>query len=67
MDRQYRMLVDGELVNGVMAFDVVNPATAEAFAKCPKADELLIDRAVVAAKRAFPAWAAKPLEERGCR
>jgi len=64
MDRQYRMLVDGELVNGVMAFDVVNPATAEAFAKCPKADELLIDRAVVAAKRAFPAWAAKPLEER---
>lgn len=64
MGHQFRMLVDGELVDGASGFDVLNPATAEVFARCPKADEALIDRAVAAAKRAFPAWAAKPIEER---
>ncbi|MEG3146316.1 aldehyde dehydrogenase family protein [Sphingomonas sp. RT2P30] len=64
MEHQFRMLVDGQLVDGASSFDVVNPATAEAFARCPKADEALIDRAVAAAKKAFPAWAAKPIEER---
>ncbi|CAN5322162.1 aldehyde dehydrogenase family protein [soil metagenome] len=64
MEHQFRMLVDGQLVDGASSFDVVNPATAQAFARCPKADEALIDRAVAAAKKAFPAWAAKPIEER---
>lgn len=32
MDRDYRMLIDGELVEGVTQFDVVNPATAAPFA-----------------------------------
>ncbi len=64
MEHQFRMLVDGQLVDGASSFDVVNPATAEAFARCPKADEALIDRAVAAAKKAFPAWAATPIEER---
>jgi len=64
MDRQFRMLVDGALIDGASSFDVVNPATGESFAQCPKADAALIDRAVAAAKAAFPAWAAKPIEER---
>jgi len=64
MDYQFRMLVDGELVDGPRSFDVVNPATAKVFARCPKADEALIDRAVAAAKRAFPAWAANTIEDR---
>ncbi|MCI4592430.1 aldehyde dehydrogenase family protein [Sphingobium sp. BYY-5] len=64
MDREYRMLIDGELVPGVSQFDVVNPATAESFASCPKADEALLERAIAAAKRAQPAWAAVPVEER---
>jgi len=64
MDREYRMLVDGELVGSSTAFDVVNPATAESFARCPKADEALVHRAVAAAKRAFPAWSATPIEQR---
>jgi acyl-CoA reductase-like NAD-dependent aldehyde dehydrogenase len=64
MDHQFRMLIDGELVDGSSSFDVLNPATAEAFTRCPKADAALIDRAVAAAKRAFPAWAARPVEER---
>ena len=64
MDRQFKMLVGGELVDGASSFDVINPATGESFAQCPKADAALIDRAVAAAKQAFPAWAARPIEER---
>lgn len=64
MDHEYAMLIDGELVPGVSTFDVVNPATAQPFAACPKADEALLERAVAAAKRAQPGWAATPVEER---
>ena len=64
MDHEYRMLIDGQLVPGVSLFDVVNPATAEPFASCPKADEALLERAVAAAKKAQPGWAATPVGER---
>ena len=64
MDREYHMLVDGELVAGTTMFEVINPATAESFALCPKADEAMVERAVAAAKRAFPAWSATAIEER---
>lgn len=64
LEREYRMLVDGELVGGSSAFDVINPATAESFAQCPKADEGMVESAVAAAKRAFPAWSATPIEDR---
>ena len=64
MDRQYFLLVDGQAHPGVSTFDVVNPATGEAFAQCPKADAALLDAAVAAAAQAFPAWSATPADER---
>lgn len=64
MNRDFRLLIDGEAIAGASTFDVVNPATGAAFAQCPKADAALVDRAVAAAKRAFPSWAATPIEER---
>ncbi|MES2172591.1 MAG: aldehyde dehydrogenase family protein [Pseudomonadota bacterium] len=64
MDHEFRMLIDGALTPGVSTFDVVNPATAEPFAACPKADEALLERAIAAAKRAQSGWAATPVEER---
>lgn len=64
MDHEFAMLIDGELTPGVSTFDVVNPATAVSFAACPKADEALLERAIAAAKRAQPEWAATPVEER---
>ncbi len=64
MDHQFRMLVDGELVAGSGGFEVINPATAQPFASCPKADEALLNRAVAAAKRAFPAWSARTMDDR---
>ncbi len=65
MKTDFKLLVAGELVEGVSTFDVVNPATEEAFAQCPRADEALLDRAVAAAKAAQPAWAALSADERG--
>jgi len=64
MTSKYKLLIDGEMVDGVSSFDVINPATAQPFARCPKADEKLLNHAVAAAKSAFPAWAATPIDQR---
>ena len=44
---------------------VTNPATEEVWASVPDGDEVDIDRAVAAARAAFPAWAASTAAERG--
>eukprot|EP01061_Rhynchopus_euleeides_P016780 TRINITY_DN280_c0_g1_i10.p1 TRINITY_DN280_c0_g1~~TRINITY_DN280_c0_g1_i10.p1 ORF type:complete len:510 (+),score=252.07 TRINITY_DN280_c0_g1_i10:64-1530(+) len=61
---EYHMLIDGELVKGEAAFDVLNPATGKAFTQVPDCTEAHVDAAVAAAKKAFPAWAAKKIEDR---
>jgi len=51
------LLIDGQLVAGALgSFDVINPATATAFAQCPQADQAQVDQAVNAAKAAFAKW-----------
>src|SRR5687768_7230292 len=57
-------LVDGEPVTSAQWIDVINPATGEVFARCPDADRALLDRAVAAARRAFPEWHATSFEMR---
>lgn len=47
--------------------EVVDPATGETWASVPKASEQDIDRAVAAARAAFPAWAAVSPSERAER
>lgn len=64
MSHQYKLLINGKLVPGAAQFDVVNPATGEAFATCPKADVDQLNEAVKAAKAAFPAWSKKSEDER---
>lgn len=64
MEHKFKLLINGALVEGAGAFDVINPATAQPFARCPKADADQLDAAVAAAKAAFPGWAATPIEER---
>jgi acyl-CoA reductase-like NAD-dependent aldehyde dehydrogenase len=58
------LLINGRLVDGASTFDVINPATEQVLAACPRADLAQLNQAVAAAKASFPAWAAKPLEER---
>ncbi len=60
----FKLLIGGKLVAGDLTMDVVNPATEEVLAKCPRASKAQLNAAVAAAKAAFPAWAATPIAER---
>ena len=60
----YRLLINGELVPGDRTMDVINPATESVLAACPRASEAQLNAAVAAAKAAFPAWSATPIDER---
>ncbi|MBG6117397.1 MULTISPECIES: aldehyde dehydrogenase family protein [unclassified Sphingobium] len=53
---EYKLLIDGRLVDGAAVMDVLNPATEEVLARCPRASAQQLDEAVAAAQAAFPAW-----------
>ena len=63
----YKLLIDGRLVDGDTAMDVINPATEEVISACPRASTRQLDQAVAAAKAAFPGWAKLPIVERKAR
>ncbi len=50
----YRLLIDGKMVDGDQTMAVLNPATEEVLAQCPRASKAQLDKAVAAAKAAFP-------------
>ena len=56
--------IDGDPVEGVEFFDVIDPATASAFARAPDASPVQLDLAVTAARRAFESWRTVPAEGR---
>lgn len=56
----YKLLIGGNLVNGDMTMDVINPATGEPFCTVPRASAAQADAAIAAAKAAVPGWSAVP-------
>jgi acyl-CoA reductase-like NAD-dependent aldehyde dehydrogenase len=60
----FRLLINGKLVDGTGTLDVINPATGRVLTTAPRADRAQLDQAVAAAKAAFPAWSATPLQQR---
>jgi acyl-CoA reductase-like NAD-dependent aldehyde dehydrogenase len=52
----FHLLIDGASVTAPSTLDVINPATGQVFARCPAAGRDELDRAVAAARRAFPGW-----------
>ena len=54
----YRMWIDGEWVNAESGktFDVFNPTTEEVLGMVPLGADKDVDKAVKAARKAFPAW-----------
>jgi acyl-CoA reductase-like NAD-dependent aldehyde dehydrogenase len=60
----FRLLINGKLVQGAGALDVINPATGRTLTTAPRADRAQLDQAVAAAKTAFPIWSATPLRQR---
>ncbi len=62
-----KIFIDGAWVpsTGQGAIEVINPATEEVIGHIPNGNADDVDRAVRAARAAFPGWAATPKEERG--
>ncbi|MFA5493708.1 MAG: aldehyde dehydrogenase family protein [Porticoccaceae bacterium] len=60
----FKLLIDGELVNGASQRDIVNPATEAVIAASPVADDSQLKAAVAAARRAQPSWAGLAIEQR---
>ena len=60
----FKLLIDGNLVDGDFSMDVINPATAEIFTKAARASTAQADDAIAAAKAAGQGWAAKSFQER---
>ncbi|MDQ0304962.1 aldehyde dehydrogenase family protein [Ancylobacter polymorphus] len=61
------MLIDGQLTDSVdgKLLESINPANEEVIGHCPAATPGDVNRAVEAAERAFPAWAATSVRSRG--
>src|SRR4051812_13376756 len=62
---EYRLLVDGEWVAGAGSYEVVNPATGAVVGHAPDPPVPQARDAAAAAGAAQPAWAARPMAERG--
>jgi acyl-CoA reductase-like NAD-dependent aldehyde dehydrogenase len=60
----FSLLIDGKLEHSAEYLDVIDPALGTVFARCPAAGRAELDRAVDAARRAFPAWRAQSFAER---
>ena len=60
----YKLLINGELVDGAGTMPVLNPATEEVLAECPTASEDQLNEAVTAAQSAFEKWKDTSLDER---
>ncbi|MCS6947271.1 MAG: aldehyde dehydrogenase family protein, partial [Steroidobacteraceae bacterium] len=63
-DRPFHLLINGRAVSGATSLPVINPATEQVLAVCARADSAQLHAAVQAAKAAFAAWSAVPLETR---
>ena len=66
MHERDRFLIGGEWVlpAGAGTIDVFNPATEEVAGRVPAGDAEDVDRAVAAARAAFPGWSASSVSER---
>lgn len=69
MDREWGMLIGGEVVGalGGESFETSSPADGRRLGSVPFAQKEDVERAVEAAKDAFPAWKETPLVERAAR
>jgi betaine-aldehyde dehydrogenase len=64
--QKFQMYIGGKWLDAVSGktYRAINPATEEEVAEIPLGGKEDVDKAVAAAKQAFPAWSAKPQMER---
>ncbi len=65
--QQFQQYIDGAFSDGTAQFDSVDPATGKPWARMPEARRADVDRAVLAAERAFlsPEWSRMTATQRG--
>lgn len=63
-DSDYTITIDGRAVATQSTFPAYNPATEDVIAQVPEASREQLEDAIAAARRAFPAWSARPVAER---
>ena len=61
---KYSLLINGDLVPGASTMHVINPATEEVLADCPRSSEEQLNEAVQAAKEAFSSWSRTNIKDR---
>jgi acyl-CoA reductase-like NAD-dependent aldehyde dehydrogenase len=59
-----KLLINGELIDGPLRLDVIDPAAGAPFTTVPRASATQAEAAIAAAKAAQPGWAALPAEKR---
>ncbi|WP_346891197.1 aldehyde dehydrogenase family protein [uncultured Roseibium sp.] len=59
-----KMLIGGQMVGAGEAYDVVDPASGEAFDKAPECSQAQLDQAIEVATRAFQSWSRTDITER---
>ena len=65
MAKHYRMLINGEWVDGDRGtHPIINPANGEVVGEAPEASVVQAEAAAAAARAAFPNWWATPADER---
>lgn len=62
---QFKMLINGELCEGVASLDVINPADESVVAQCPLADQNMLNKAVESAQNAYLSWRKLSFSKRG--
>jgi acyl-CoA reductase-like NAD-dependent aldehyde dehydrogenase len=63
LKQNFLMTIDGKPTAGA-ALEVINPATGKRFATCARADNVQLDLAVAAARKAFDSWSKTTFESR---
>jgi len=64
MAKQYKNLINGEMIETGEWLDVVNPANEEVIGQVPACGQGELDKAVAAARAAFKTWRKTPIDER---
>jgi len=62
--KPYRLLIGGKWVDGTEKMTVIDKYTGEEIGVVPVADRAMVDRAIGAAREAFPGWSRTPAHRR---
>lgn len=63
-ERDFLMVINGELRSACTTYDAVNPSTGDVIGKAPDASMVDLEAAISGARDAFPEWSSRDISER---